>query len=68
MKLVENWRKAWTWISMHAMTISLAISGSWLAVPEDMRAALDPKLVAAITIPLMVVGIIGRLIKQEGKE
>ena len=50
------------------MTISLAISGSWLAVPEDMRAALDPKLVAAITIPLMVVGIIGRLIKQEGKE
>lgn len=62
--LVEDWRKAWTWFSVHAMMLAAAIQGAWLQIPDDMKASIPPQLVQYVTIALLVFGVAGRLIKQ----
>lgn len=62
--IVENWRNAWKWISVHAMVLAAAIQGAWLQIPDDMKAALPPHCVQYSTIVLLVVGVIGRFVKQ----
>jgi len=63
-KLVEDWRKAWTWFSVNAMIAAAAIQGAWLQIPEDMKAHIPEYLVSGATIALLVLGVLGRLIKQ----
>lgn len=66
--LVENWRKAWTWFSVHAMMLAAAIQGAWLQIPDDMKAHIPEALVSGATIALLVLGVAGRLIKQGGED
>jgi len=63
--LVENWKDAKKWFSVHAMLWAGAIQGCWLMIPEDMKPAVNPKVVSALTIGLMFFGIIGRVVSQE---
>ena len=65
-KIVENWRDARKWISMHAMAYGAAVQVAWVAIPEDMRASVPPGIVAGITIALLVLGAVGRIIDQTG--
>lgn len=62
--LIPNWRDAWKWISVHSMVLAAAVQGAWLQIPEDMKAALPPHCVQYTTIVLLVVGVIGRFVKQ----
>lgn len=64
MKLVDDWKDAWKWISLNCMAIAGALQGAWVYVPEDMRAELPKNLVHGITLILLICGIAGRLIKQ----
>jgi RsiW-degrading membrane proteinase PrsW (M82 family) len=64
-KLVDNWKQAWKWFSVHCMTIAGAIHGAWLVLPDDMKASLPIKYVAALTVTLMLCGVAGRLVDQE---
>lgn len=66
MKLVDDWKNAWKWISMQCMTLALAIQGSWMFIPEDMKSSIPPEIVRGATIGLLAVGIAGRL-KQQTK-
>ena len=66
MKLVKDARKAWRWWSVRAMGVQAAVAGSWLAVPDDMRAAVPAEWLAATAVLLMLLGIAGRLIDQGG--
>ncbi len=66
-KLVDNWQNAWRWFSMNAMLIAASIQGTWLQVPEDMKSQIPSNIVNYLTLSLLVFGIIGRLVKQEGK-
>lgn len=66
-QLIEDWRKAWTWFSVHAMLLAAAIQGAWLQIPDDMKAHIPEALVSGATIALLVLGVAGRLVKQ-GKE
>lgn len=68
LKLVDNWRNWWKWLSMHAMIGATAIQGAWMQVPEDMKQHVPAYLVSGATIALLVLGIVGRLIKQPEKE
>lgn len=64
MKLDPNWRQSWRWISMHAMGLALAVQGAWLAVPDDLRQVVPQWASYAVTVVLMVAGLIGRLMDQ----
>lgn len=67
MKLVENWRSAWRWISVHCMIWAAAIQGAWEVCPPDLKAGMPPKLVTYVTLALLALGVAGRLVKQEPK-
>lgn len=67
LQLVEDWRKAWRWFSVNAMVLAAAIQGAWLQIPDDMKASIPPALVSYSTITLLVLGVLGRLLKQDGE-
>ena len=64
MKLVHNARKAYRWLSMQAMALSLAGAASWLAVPQEMRDAVPDLWLGLGAGTLAVLGMIGRLVDQ----
>lgn len=67
MKLVDDWKKAPKWISMHAMTYALAIQGAWMAIPSEMQALIHPVVAHVATFILLIAGIVGRLVQQAPK-
>lgn len=64
MKLVENWKQSWKWLSMNCMVLAAAIQGAWVYVPDDLRSQVPNHLMSIVTIVLLVSGVIGRLVKQ----
>lgn len=65
MKLVDDFRKAYRWFSMQAMFLALTLQGAWEVLPADMKAGLPPQYVTYATLTLLVLGIVGRLVKQD---
>jgi hypothetical protein len=65
MKLVDDVRSAWKWISVQSMALGLAIQGAWEVIPSDLKAGFSEKHVRWTAMVLLVIGIIGRLVKQE---
>jgi hypothetical protein len=68
MRLVEDVRRAWRWFSVQAMVWAIAIQGAWEFIPDDLKAGFPPKVVSAVTVGLLVLGIAGRLVKQTPTE
>ena len=66
MKMVHNARHAWRWFSVQALAVQGAAAGAWLAVPDDLRAAVPSEWLAVGAVALTVAGIIGRLVDQGG--
>ena len=64
MKLVENWRDSWRWLSMNCMLISASIQGAWLALPDDLKSSIPPFLVSGAALGILVLGMLGRLVDQ----
>ena len=64
---VDDWRQCWKWFSVNCMAISVAIQGAWICIPEDLRKAMPDNLVAIITVVVLLLGVMGRLVKQEKK-
>jgi hypothetical protein len=65
MKIVPNWKNAWRWISVHAMAYAAAVQVTWASLDEDMRDKLPDDLVLYLTLALLLLGLIGRVIKQK---
>lgn len=65
MKLVDDARKAWKWISVQAMALGLAIQGAWELMPQDLKAGFSDQHVRWVAMTLLVIGIAGRLVKQD---
>lgn len=63
-ELVEDWRDAWRWFSVRAMTLALALQGAWVMVPTDLRAKVPEQAALILTLLLLAAGIVGRLVKQ----
>jgi homoaconitase/3-isopropylmalate dehydratase large subunit len=68
MKLIENWRHAWRFLSVQAMTLAIALQGVWLNLPDDLRVHVPDRLAATVTAALLVLGLIGRLFQQRGAD
>jgi hypothetical protein len=50
------------------MTLQGAAAAAWLAVPDDMRAAVPSEWLAIGALAITALGIIGRLVDQGGGE
>jgi len=68
MKMVPDAKRAWRFFSVQAMTLQGAAAAAWLAVPDDMRAAVPSEWLAIGALVLTGLGIIGRLVDQGGGE
>lgn len=66
MKLIDNWKEGWTWLSVHTLVILAAIPIIWGQIPEQWKAALPSSSLVWITAAVAVCGIVARLFK-EGK-
>lgn len=64
MKLVDDANKAWRWFSVQAMALAASIQGTWLLIPDDMKASIPHGIVQWVTLALMAFGVIGRVVKQ----
>lgn len=64
-RLVENWRSLWRAFSLQAMTLSSAILTTWGLMPDDMKAGIAPGYVMATAGGVLVLGIIGRYLRQD---
>lgn len=66
-QLVEDWHEAWRWVSVQILALQGAAGAAWLAVPDDMRAAVPAEWLAYAAVVLTLIGIPGRMIKQDRK-
>ena len=64
MKLVDDWNKAWKWISMQGMVTAGVIQSVWITLPDDWRSSLNTHWISGLTIVCLVIGVFGRLYKQ----
>jgi len=65
MRLVDDVRLAWRWISIRCMAAAAAVQGAWEFMPADMREGLADQHVRWVTVALLLLGIAGRLVKQD---
>lgn len=61
MKLVENWKQAWTWFSMQALTAALV----WEMLPQETRELLPDSIEPHVGALFLVVAALGRVIDQQ---
>jgi len=65
LKLIEEWKDAKRWFSIHAMLWASVVQIVWAELPEDLKSYLPSKYVSILTVTLLVLGIGGRLVNQE---
>ena len=65
LKIVENWRSLWRAFSVQAMGLSSSVLITWGLLPDDMRAAIPADVIAIAAGGTLVLGVIGRFIKQD---
>lgn len=64
MKLIPEWRKALRMFSVQAMGLAGAIQAAWVLLPPEMVASFPDGWVRAVTVALLVLGVVGRLVEQ----
>jgi hypothetical protein len=68
MKLVPDWRDAWRWWSVQALTILAALPLVWPALPADVRAWMPEDWEPFAFVTIAFGGIVGRLLDQPHRE
>lgn len=61
MRLVDNARHAWKWLSTQMLAVTGAMPGVWLSLPDDWRSAIPPTVLAIAAGVTSVIGIYGRI-------
>lgn len=63
-QLIEDWRKAWRFLSVQAMGLNAAFLASWTVIPDDFKMNLPKWFMPVVVVSLLLTGIIGRIVKQ----
>lgn len=64
-KLIPEAKRWYRMFSLQSMSISVALLGSWGALPDDLKAVIPIEWVIVIAITILVLGMFGRLIPQK---
>lgn len=64
MRLIPEWRRAFRMFSVQCMVLAGALQAAWVALPAEMMATIPEDWMRGITIALLVLGTLGRLVKQ----
>lgn len=64
LKLIDNWKKGWKFISVNCMVMAQAILGAWMMLPSDMKELMPNSIVFPLTMLLLAGGIVGRFVDQ----
>lgn len=67
MKLVENWRTAWKWVSVQVAILAGALQAAMLAFPT-IKDWLSDEVAHAVGLILIVAIVAGRLVDQKKPE
>ena len=67
MRLVENWKEAWTWFSVQAMAALVALPVAWTMLPEEVKAMIPADWVKWIMVAIALGGLVGRMVDQQKK-
>lgn len=67
MKLVDNAKDGWKWISTWALAAEVALLGTWAKMPETFQNTFSENTLATAGIVIAVVGFVGRFIDQGTK-
>ena len=64
MRLVKDWKRAHTWLSVQLIGATAALEAAYMAMPESLRMQLPEWTTHALAILLLVSAVAGRLIDQ----
>lgn len=65
MTLIPEAKRAWRMFSLQANALNAAVLSTWAMLPESLQAKLPQSWVVGIAIGLLVIGTVGRLVKQD---
>lgn len=63
MKLVDNWKQAWSWFSVQAVTAAFV----WEMLPAETKALVPDSIEPHLTAVFLVVAALGRVVDQQKK-
>ena len=63
-QLIDDARRWWRMFSVQMMVLAATLQGIWTQYGAELTPYLPEKWVSAITFTLLILGIIGRLVKQ----
>jgi hypothetical protein len=64
MKLVEDWKRAWTWYSIHAASVLVLVSAAQELLPLA-QPVIPPAVFPWVALGLGILVIAGRLLAQK---
>lgn len=64
LKLVEDWKDGWKWISTNCMGLAAAMLASWDSIPPEWRSYLPTDDMPTMVTGLLIIGIVGRFLDQ----
>lgn len=67
MKLIDNWKKAWTFSSVQVAALLSILALLQTSLPE-LQAMIEPQMYAVINLVLGVLVILARVVKQSLEE
>ncbi|QMV32619.1 hypothetical protein 2B_00046 [Ralstonia phage Bakoly] len=62
--LVDDWHKAYRWLSVQIMVLAGAINAAWAYIPAEFKAAVPPERLSQMTYALLGLAVVARLIRQ----
>lgn len=62
LRVIDDWKAGWKWVSTQALAIGAGINGAWVAVPDELKSNLPPKLLAYASLVIFASGLIGRFV------
>lgn len=68
MKLIDEWRTAWKFLSVQANVLGGAMASAYATFYPQLKETISPATMGYITGAVFALGVIGRVISQQPKE
>lgn len=64
LEIIPEWRDAYKWVSINCMVVAAALQATWVSLPANLVSKVPEPYVHLVTMGILVLGIIGRILKQ----